>query len=257
MGNIDNKDFIKAVENIKDRLAVIKNLYDVLRIVDPKGKKTLYVEGEKEVPKEENCYDFWRGGKCCENCISMRAYNEEETFFKVEYNKEKVFLITAAPVIVNSKKYVIEILKDITEKGFFSEDREKGITKFKNIIRDINELAIKDELTGIYNRRYINERMPVDVSNNILENKPISIIMADIDFFKNINDTYGHLIGDKVIRDVANIINKNIRNSSDWLARYGGEEFLIVLSNTTGEGAYTVAEKIRTIIEKKSLYMIL
>lgn len=99
--------------------------------------------------------------------------------------------------------------------------------------------------------------MPVDVSNNILENKPISIIMADIDFFKNINDTYGHLIGDKVIRDVANIINKNIRNSSDWLARYGGEEFLIVLSNTTGEGAYTVAEKIRTIIEKKSLYMIL
>lgn len=91
----------------------------------------------------------------------------------------------------------------------------------------------------------------MDVSNNILENKPISIIMADIDFFKNINDTYGHLIGDKVIRDVANIINKNIRNSSDWLARYGGEEFLIVLSNTTGEGAYTVAEKIRTIIEKK------
>lgn len=247
----DNKVFFIAVKNIKESLSVIKNLYDVLRIVDPKGKKTLYVEGENEVSKDENCYEFWRSGKCCENCISMRAYNEEDTFFKVEYNKEKVFLITAAPVIVDSKKYVVEILKNITEKGFFSEDREKSITKFKNIIRDINELAIIDELTGIYNRRYINERMPVDVSNNILENKPISIIMADIDFFKNINDTYGHSIGDKIIKDVANILKENIRRSSDWVARYGGEEFFIVLNDTTGQGAYTVAEKIRKIIEEK------
>ncbi|MPN42749.1 putative diguanylate cyclase DgcT [bioreactor metagenome] len=73
--------------------------------------------------------------------------------------------------------------------------------------------------------------------------------MADIDFFKVVNDTYGHLIGDKVIRDIAKLIQASIRKDQDWVGRYGGEEFLITLNNTDVKDAFIVCEKIRKIIE--------
>ena len=74
--------------------------------------------------------------------------------------------------------------------------------------------------------------------------------MADIDSFKKVNDTYGHLVGDKILRDFAKELNNNIRENSDWIGRYGGEEFIIVLNNTNLKNGVKVAEKLRKIIEK-------
>jgi diguanylate cyclase (GGDEF)-like protein len=75
--------------------------------------------------------------------------------------------------------------------------------------------------------------------------------MADIDFFKDVNDTYGHVIGDKVLKDFAALISESINNDSCWAARYGGEEFIIVLNNIDIETSYEVAEKIRKRLEEK------
>ncbi|MFR7934933.1 MAG: GGDEF domain-containing protein [Clostridium perfringens] len=76
--------------------------------------------------------------------------------------------------------------------------------------------------------------------------------MVDIDSFKKVNDTYGHLVGDKILRDFAKALNNNIRENSDWIGRYGGEEFIIVLNNTNMKNGVKVAEKLRKIIEKMS-----
>ncbi len=126
----------------------------------------------------------------------------------------------------------------------------KSITEINSIINKMNEEIIKDSLTNTYNRRYMEERLLVDVFNALNENQPISVILADIDYFKKVNDTYGHLAGDHVLKEFAHIANANIRKSRDWIARYGGEEFLIVLLNADENAAYKVAEKVRKAIEE-------
>ncbi|MBC8062098.1 MAG: GGDEF domain-containing protein [Clostridiaceae bacterium] len=175
----------------------------------------------------------------------MRAYSEQDTFVKIEYNNDKVFLITATPVNIENTTYIVEILKDISKNAKICDDKSNLELNISDLINKLNESSIRDGLTGIYNRRYINERLPVDINDSIVKEKPVSLIMADIDDLKEINDKYGHVIGDKVIISLTQLINDSIRKSSDWVSRYGGDEFLIVLNDVGLDDAYKVAEKIR------------
>lgn len=111
-------------------------------------------------------------------------------------------------------------------------------------------LANTDELTGLYNRRFLVKSGNRQVEKAVLLNKPLSVIMLDIDFFKKINDSYGHAEGDKVLQHLAETIIQNIR-SEDVAARYGGEEFVIILPGTTCEAAGHAAEKIRLLVEQR------
>lgn len=105
------------------------------------------------------------------------------------------------------------------------------------------KLAVTDALTDMYNHRYFQEQMKLNIDNSKRYNTPFSLIMIDIDFFKKFNDKYGHQSGDAVLRQVAGTIKKNIR-STDIPCRYGGEEMAVILTNTDKEAATTVALKI-------------
>ena len=105
------------------------------------------------------------------------------------------------------------------------------------------KLAVTDALTEMYNHRYFQEQMKLNIDNSKRYNTPFSLIMIDIDFFKKFNDKYGHQSGDAVLRQVAGTIKKNIR-STDIPCRYGGEEMAVILTNTDKEAATTVAFKI-------------
>jgi two-component system cell cycle response regulator len=109
-------------------------------------------------------------------------------------------------------------------------------------------LSITDALTGAYNRRYLMEQLPRELERCRRYAYPLSVLMCDIDHFKQINDEHGHVAGDDVLQQFASRAQKFIRSNSDWVARYGGEEFLIVLPETAHDGAMAVAEKIRTLI---------
>jgi two-component system cell cycle response regulator len=109
-------------------------------------------------------------------------------------------------------------------------------------------LSITDALTGAYNRRYLMEQLPRELERCRRYAYPLSVLMCDIDYFKQINDARGHAAGDEVLQQFAARAQKSIRSNSDWVSRYGGEEFLIVLPETSHEGAVSVAEKIRTLI---------
>lgn len=122
-----------------------------------------------------------------------------------------------------------------------------------SVIGRMNEALIRDSLTDAYNRRYIEERLLVDVYNATNEEHPISIILADIDRFKSVNDRYGHPAGDEVLREFVRISKRFIRSNTDWIARYGGDEFLIVLVNANESTTAAVAEKIRASVEKTVL----
>ncbi len=113
----------------------------------------------------------------------------------------------------------------------------------------IETMAIIDELTSLFNRRHVLLRFNEELERSQRLAKPLACMMIDIDFFKDVNDTYGHMIGDKILKEAATLIMDSIR-TYDIAGRYGGEEFLVVMPDTTIEHALTLAERLRTNIEE-------
>ena len=109
----------------------------------------------------------------------------------------------------------------------------------------IQHLSITDPLVGTFNRRYLNDQLMHEVERARRYVQPLAIVMADLDFFKNVNDQHGHQVGDEVLRAFVDLSKGQIRQASDWIARYGGEEFVFVLPQTDLAGAARTAEKIR------------
>jgi len=114
----------------------------------------------------------------------------------------------------------------------------------RNVVYDINNMVIKDHLTSIYNRRFVDDRLPVDIIKAVMAEQPLSVIFMDIDNMKTINDTYGHVMGDLVLKQVATAVQDCIRTNMDWAARYGGDEFIICLNDIGGDEASHIAERI-------------
>jgi diguanylate cyclase (GGDEF)-like protein len=110
----------------------------------------------------------------------------------------------------------------------------------------IRDVSVKDALTGCYNRRYIHDQLPKAIESAVRHGSALSIIIGDIDYFKSVNDMFGHLAGDKVLIAVSSIIDSSLRKNIDWAGRFGGEEFIIVLPETTPVVAGIVAERIRS-----------
>jgi two-component system cell cycle response regulator len=106
------------------------------------------------------------------------------------------------------------------------------------------ELSVIDQLTGLYNRRYMNNQLQQFMHRAVIGNKPLSVMMLDIDHFKHINDTYGHQAGDEVLQEIADRLRQNVR-PMDVVCRPGGEEFLVILPDTPGDLAYAAAERVR------------
>lgn len=109
----------------------------------------------------------------------------------------------------------------------------------------LETLSITDGLTGLYNRNKLNMIIADQLARFERNKRPFSVLMIDVDYFKTLNDSLGHIAGDKILVDVANILNQSIR-SVDFAARYGGDEFVIILTETTVEEALKTAERIRT-----------
>jgi diguanylate cyclase (GGDEF)-like protein/hemerythrin-like metal-binding protein/PAS domain S-box-containing protein len=144
-------------------------------------------------------------------------------------------------------QYIYATARDITEKRM-EEIKLLQLTKsLQKKNEELNELAITDELTGLYNRHYIDQIIENEMSRSDRYDEPLSIILLDLDFFKRVNDTWGHPIGDEVLKRTAKITKNNIRKS-DIMARMGGEEFAIFLPHCTITGALVVAEKIRKLL---------
>jgi diguanylate cyclase (GGDEF)-like protein len=136
--------------------------------------------------------------------------------------------------------------------GYISSLRQNlsiNRAELKKSVALIREMAIRDELTGVYNRRHVMELLDYEKNRSSRGGGIFCLAMLDIDHFKNVNDIHGHQAGDAVLRTVATMINKTLRNT-EFCGRYGGEEFLIVLTQTDIKGALIGAERVRTNIEK-------
>jgi len=141
---------------------------------------------------------------------------------------------------------LIGFMFDITER----KDTEQKLIELQ---KQLEELSFKDGLTGVFNRRMFDSVMEVEWANAKRNRQPLSLIMLDIDYFKQYNDYYGHIQGDECLKRVANVLACVATRSRDFFARYGGEEFILVLPETDEAAAFKIAERCRNMIFKAQI----
>lgn len=141
---------------------------------------------------------------------------------------------------IDSNEVIARVKIQVRRKKFQDALQAKG--------KQSLDMAIKDGLTGIFNRRYFDIHMEKMLNNAVQNGKPLSLMLLDIDHFKSVNDTYGHQSGDEVLKQLPPRVIRSIR-PTDLFARYGGEEFVVIMPDTSIQNAATVAERIRKAID--------
>jgi len=136
---------------------------------------------------------------------------------------------------------------------FDISERKKTEQQLITLQKELEELSFKDGLTGVANRRMFDSIMEVEWANARRNNQPLSLIMIDIDYFKQYNDHYGHIQGDDCLKSVAKVLSSAATRSRDFFARFGGEEFVLVLPETDENAAKKIAERCRKLIFKQQI----
>ena len=152
-----------------------------------------------------------------------------------------------------NKLELLARVKSLLRIKHLNKELQVKIQQLENAQKKLKKLAVTDGLTGAFNYRFFKEQLTKEVIRAERHNKNVSIIMLDIDYFKNYNDTNGHPAGDAVLKTIAEILSKNIRNI-DIAARYGGEEFALILVETNKASAGIVANKLKRLIEYYKFY---
>ncbi len=184
--------------------------------------------------------------------IFITAINTEKDHIFKGYESGAVDYLTKPiePVVLNSKVNVfLELWTEKTKLVSALADLEKANEKIKLQHDNLQELAIRDHLTGLFHRRWFDEVSIKEVAHSLRHNIHLSIAMIDIDYFKKVNDSYGHSSGDLVLIEVAKILLESIRED-DTLFRFGGEEFVILFPQTYHAAAVDTCERIRLNIKK-------
>lgn len=252
-----NSSFYKSM---KDIAKIIETQYDFQYIIPLIGEMIdkfvmnhlIYIF----VKKDDKYTLFWPGA-----CWNKKVYeliselDEKKDIIISEDKKTGVFPLVSEENITGcivAHSTIDKLTND--EINYISELTKQSSTTIEraNVYSEILKNATMDALTGLNNRRQFEVRLKEEYSSANRQNTPLCAIMIDIDFFKKFNDTYGHAIGDTVLRTTANVIKEQLREY-DIPSRYGGEEFCILLPQTNIDEAKIVAERLRTSVENKKI----
>ena len=234
-----------TLTGIEKNLEPFRLMCDAMRLIDPINKRVIASLNGNCGDHGEKSSAYWKNALIYDNCISLRAFQDNTFYVKLEQTADTIIMVTALPINGAETPLVLELFKNVSDSLMIGNGDYSDGQFVQNLIQDMNDLAYKDETTKIYNRRYVDERLPKDIIKAESQKSPISIIFLDVDNLKQINDTFGHALGDKVLKEVSVVLMHSIRTDTDWVARYGGDEFLICLYNTGSEEANLIAERIR------------
>jgi putative two-component system response regulator len=237
----DKKEYYDKAGIIRHMKAMLP-YHEVVRLVDVNhlSQYTLTEDGEL-IEGEHYCYEVWKRFGRCENCISCKAIKCNAKKSKFEFIGSDAYFIISCPVVVDEKDYALELVNKVESNSLiYLMEREES---FK-VIKEYDRKLYLDPLTGAYNRSYVNEAL--------IFSKISALCMIDIDYFKEVNDKYGHDAGDQALKTAAYVIMSQIRKT-DTLVRYGGDEFLLLFSDMPEEPLKKRLEKIRQLVESYRL----
>jgi diguanylate cyclase (GGDEF)-like protein/PAS domain S-box-containing protein len=258
------------LEAIQDPFFILSQKGEFIK-VNPKGLEILGYSWEElqkmaliDVVVQEDhgnilhgCEEMGQGGEIHLKTLILSHQGERIPAELVGIPREGMFLITLRDLReqlkseegwARSKK---ELMEKIRERDEYARELQAMKDLYKEKLKEIDKLkeealilSYTDDLTGMYNHRFFIHQLTMEVDRQKRYPSPLSLLMIDIDYFKNYNDTNGHLAGDQVLKAISIIIQHAVRQT-DMVSRYGGEEFCAILINTNKEGAIAIAERVR------------
>ncbi len=234
---LQEDNILKEREELEEKVSRVYTLYDITKEITKTSDEEEAFQIFQHRLKDHAEYEY---------CLLLSPLSSEVAALK----KDSDHLVFP----VKGKK---ELLGYLAIKGGRQEEKdtiEILTNQFAlalrriHLYKEVERVAITDSLTQVFTRRYLMERFAEEMNRAKAKNVNLAFLMLDIDHFKAINDTYGHLAGDHVLREVAKVIRETVREI-DIVGRYGGEEFSVILPDTNREGAHYVAERVRAAVE--------
>jgi diguanylate cyclase (GGDEF)-like protein len=253
------------------RLAAKNKGTCILYLVDEEKESLAIASTQKEdaqeiiKSKKGDIFDNWVFKKNQPLIIADTKKDFRFDLEKIKFAKSRMFRSLIASCLVSGKRIVGVIRLDNPKENYFSSEdlrllraiSDLGAVAVENtqLYRRTEELAITDGLTGLYLRRYLSERMDIEMIRVTKEKGNLSILMIDIDNFKRYNDKFGHVAGDIVLRTIAKILRETFDAAGDIIGRYGGEEFIVLMPNLSKSEAKDRAEELRRRIEDERIVL--
>ena len=237
-------------DSIKDPFSIIDRDFRIVRVNEAyahmRNRKASALAGSR-------CFEALQGRTCvCEDCIVKTTFDSADPCAKdkllVLPDGAEIWVEIYTYPILNGEgdvTHVIEYTRDITGRKKFEEER-------KQLIERLQYLSNTDVLTGLLNRRALMDRLNYEADRANRYSADLSLILCDIDYFKEINDNYGHAGGDRVLQAVSEILKNSLRKT-DIVGRYGGDEFMLILPETSLKGAEEFGERIRAAVHETAI----
>jgi len=223
----------------------IRSIDSEFRIIEQNKEMDLLCGIERNEAIGRKCCELFGDSRCGTDKCTLRQILSGKKQVDVEMerftkNGKVVSVNLIATPLVNEKGEVmgiIESFRDITERKKIEKEKEALTKKLKH-------QAQTDGLTGVYNRQHLDEELKIEIKRAQRYNRPLSLIMLDIDHFKKVNDRCGHQVGDWALKKIAKSM-KDVARATDFVGRYGGEEFIVVCTETAIDKALNLAERMK------------
>lgn len=218
-------DFTK--QEAQTFLNLMRGENDVVRLVDPVGR--LVCSEDPRTMTCETCHSLW--GRCerCENCSSLRALQTKESAYKMESINGSTYWVCSRYLRIDGEPFIAELVRNVTDRLIIDSDQKNEIGR---LINTYNQMLIVDSLTGVYNRRFLDEHFIPSLQCCHEEDITVNLAFLDMDDFKTINDNFGHRAGDCLLKDVAGFwklhFDSRERGKERMVVRYGGDELVII-----------------------------
>jgi len=238
-----SSDFIRAKEYFE---AIVASSGDMICTTDIRGRIIYFSPGAEQMLGLSSAaavgrpaYDFYEGGRAAAKLIMKLLHQSPET--RVRNHEMRLKAAGGRLLHVNMS---VSYLKDGRGRVIGTLGVAQDISARVELEAKLREMTRTDDLTGIYNQRYFHDRLRVEAARAQRQKRKLSMILFDLDGFKQVNDRLGHLEGDRILRAFALSLNDNIRREVDTAYRYGGDEFVVLLPETGGPGAMRVARRV-------------
>ena len=237
-----------TIQQMRETLANLAPIFDVVRIVDPRDTAVLSLEEDGTIRREPyKCFQVWNKTCRCKNCTSMNGLVCGCQRTKYEFISNDVFYVVSRPLTLALEEgdlsVVLEIVSHVSDQLLLAEEDGKTIAQR---LEELQEKLYRDDLTRAFNRRYLNEFTFLHRGRGRLSSR-IGLILLDLRQFKAVNDTLGHLAGDKMLSQVADVLQAHVR-SQDSVIRFGGDEFVAILTDCGEDIVLRKIEELRTAV---------